>query len=54
MPLAEGKHMYVCDCQVKTYVYLLKHCQVKDNAKKLIFKMKKGFQAIKQQENQYK
>jgi hypothetical protein len=30
--------MYVHVCQGKTNVYVLKHCQVKDKAKKLILK----------------
>jgi hypothetical protein len=53
-PLAEGQHAYVRDCQVKTHVYVLKHCQAKDKAKKLRLKMNRGCQAIKRQETQYK
>jgi hypothetical protein len=39
--------VYVCDCQGKNHVYLLKHYQVKDKSKKLILKMNRGCQAIK-------
>jgi hypothetical protein len=53
-PLAEGQHAYVRDCQVKTHVYVLKHCQAKDKAKKLRLKMNRGCQAIRRQETQYK
>jgi hypothetical protein len=42
--------MYVHICQGKTHVYVLKHYQVKDKAKKLIIKMKIGCQEIKRQE----
>jgi hypothetical protein len=44
--------MYVHVCQGKTHVYVLKHCQVKDKAKKLTLKMKIGCQAIGRQETQ--
>jgi hypothetical protein len=54
MPLVEGQHAYVHDCQVKTCVYVLKHCQAKDKAKKLRLKMNIGCQAIRRQETQYK
>jgi hypothetical protein len=54
MPLAEGQRTYVRDCQVKTHVYVLKHNQVKEKAKKLRIRMNIGCQAIRSQENQYK
>jgi hypothetical protein len=44
--------VYVPDCQGKTHVYVLKHYEVKDKAKKLRLKMKIGFQAIRRQETQ--
>ena len=43
----ECHHAYVRDYQEKTRVYVLKHCQVKDKAKKLRIKMNRGFQAIR-------
>ena len=54
MPLAEGHHVHVCDCQIKTYVYVLKHNQAKEEAKKLILRMNRGCQAVRRQETQYK
>jgi hypothetical protein len=54
MPLAEGQHVYVHDCQVKTHVYVLKHNQGKEKAMKLRLRMNRGCQAIIQQETQYK
>jgi hypothetical protein len=53
-PLAEGQHVYVRDCEAKTPVYVLKHCQDNDKAKKLKLKMNGGCQAIRRQETQYK
>jgi hypothetical protein len=41
--------MYVHACQEKTHVYVLKHCEVKEKAKKLKLEMKRGYQAIKKQ-----
>ena len=46
MPLAEGQHTYVRDCQVKTRVYVLKHSQAKGKAKKLRLKLNRGCQTI--------
>jgi hypothetical protein len=46
--------VYVRDCEAKNHIYVLKHCQVKDNAKKLRFEMNRGCQAIRGQETQYK
>jgi hypothetical protein len=54
MPLVEGHHMCVRECQVKTHVYVLKHFQAKDKAKKTRLKMNRGCQAIRRQETQYK
>jgi hypothetical protein len=53
-PLAEGQHVYVHNCQVKTRIYVLKHYQDKDKAKKLRLKMNRGCQEIRRQETQYK
>jgi hypothetical protein len=47
----EGQLAYVCVYQGKNHVYVLKHCQVKDKAKKLRLKMKIGCQEIIRQEN---
>jgi hypothetical protein len=47
----EWQLVYVCVCQGKNHVYVLKHCQVKDKAKKLRFKMKIGYQEIRRQGN---
>jgi hypothetical protein len=46
MPLAGGKHVYVCDYQGKTHVYVSKHSQAKENTEKLRLRVRKGFQAI--------
>jgi hypothetical protein len=43
--------MYVRVCQGKTHIYVLKHSQGKDKAKKLRYKVKIGCQAIRRQEN---
>jgi hypothetical protein len=50
----ERQLVYVRVCQGKTHIYVLKHCQVKDKAKKFRLKMKKDCQAIRRQETQDK
>jgi hypothetical protein len=52
--LAEGQHTYVRDCQEKTHVYVSKHNQAKEKAKKLRLRVNRGCQAIIRQETQYK
>jgi hypothetical protein len=52
--LAEGQHAYVRDCQEKTHVYVSKHSQAKEKAKKLRLRVNRGCQAIIRQETQYK
>jgi hypothetical protein len=46
--------MYVRDCQAKTHVYVSKHNQAKEKAKKLKLRVNRACQAIIRQENQYK
>jgi hypothetical protein len=54
MPLVEGQHAYLHNCQVKPHVYVLKHIQDKEKAKKLRLIMNRVYQAIRRQQNQYK
>jgi hypothetical protein len=54
MPLAKGKHAYVCDCQEKTHVYVSKYIHAKEKDKKLRIRVNRGCQAIIRQETQYK
>jgi hypothetical protein len=46
--------MYVCDCQEKTCIYVSKHSQAKEKAKKLRPRVNRGCQTIIGQETQYK
>jgi hypothetical protein len=52
-PLEGGQHAYVRDCQEKTCVYVLKHSQAKEKAKKFRLRVNRGCQAIIRQETQY-
>jgi hypothetical protein len=52
--LVEGQHAYVHDCQAKTDVYVSKHSQDKEKAKKLKIRMNRCCQAVIWQETQYK
>jgi hypothetical protein len=47
----ECQLVYIRVYKGNNHVYVLKHCQVEDKDKKLIFKMKMGFQAIRQKGN---